>query len=155
MTASFRFSKTRQNGPFLALFNELLSTQNVNVARFARNVEWDFFYDFQTPCKIGDLKLYVVGNMKKNWEFAKLSCFCSILCHCVIRLIFGVIWLPGEDQMRQFALELPNFPSVIICSGMCTIDITLWNVVRSVTSISQSNYKLLTLVSRLCLNFHS
>ena len=30
------------------LFNELLSTQNVNVARFARNVEWDFFYNFQT-----------------------------------------------------------------------------------------------------------
>ena len=32
------------------LFNELLSTQNVNVARFARNVEWDFFCDFRTPC---------------------------------------------------------------------------------------------------------
>ena len=45
MTASFRFSKTRQNGPFL-------STQNVNVARFARNVEWDFFCDFQTLCTI-------------------------------------------------------------------------------------------------------
>ena len=29
-------------------FNQLLSTQNVNVARFARNVEWDFFCDFQT-----------------------------------------------------------------------------------------------------------
>ena len=29
-------------------FNELLSTQNVNVARFARNVECDFFSDFQT-----------------------------------------------------------------------------------------------------------
>ena len=28
--------------------NERLSTQNVNVARFARNVEWDFFCDFQT-----------------------------------------------------------------------------------------------------------
>ena len=27
-----------------------MSTQNVNVARFARNVEWYFFYDFQTPC---------------------------------------------------------------------------------------------------------
>ena len=25
-----------------------LSTQNVNLARFARNVEWDFFCDFQT-----------------------------------------------------------------------------------------------------------
>ena len=27
-----------------------MSTQNVNVARFARNVEWDLFWDFQTPC---------------------------------------------------------------------------------------------------------
>ena len=25
------------------IFNELLSTQNVNVAHLARNVEWDFF----------------------------------------------------------------------------------------------------------------
>ena len=33
------------------IFNELLSTQNVNVARFARNVEWDFFCEFQTPCE--------------------------------------------------------------------------------------------------------
>ena len=32
------------------IFNQLLSTQNVNVARFARTVEWDFFCDFQTPC---------------------------------------------------------------------------------------------------------
>ena len=28
------------------IFNELLSTQNGNVARFARNVEWDIFWDF-------------------------------------------------------------------------------------------------------------
>ena len=33
-----------------AIFTKLLSTQNVNVAGFARNVEWDFFCDFQTPC---------------------------------------------------------------------------------------------------------
>ena len=32
------------------IFNRLLSTQNVNVVRFAHNVEWDFFCDFQTPC---------------------------------------------------------------------------------------------------------
>ena len=32
------------------VFNKLLSTQNVNLARFARNVEWDFFCDFQTLC---------------------------------------------------------------------------------------------------------
>ena len=32
------------------IFYELLSTQIVNLARFAHNVEWDFFSDFQTPC---------------------------------------------------------------------------------------------------------
>ena len=46
-----------QNGQNLAnlnifgIFNELLSIQNVNVARFARNVEWDIFGDFQTLCE--------------------------------------------------------------------------------------------------------
>ena len=35
------------------IFNELLSTQNVNVARFDRNVEWHFFCDFQTPWAAG------------------------------------------------------------------------------------------------------
>ena len=30
------------------IFKEFLSTQNVNVARFARNVECDFLADFQT-----------------------------------------------------------------------------------------------------------
>ena len=29
------------------IFNLFLSIQNVNVARFARNVEWAFFFDFQ------------------------------------------------------------------------------------------------------------
>ena len=29
------------------VFNELLSTHNVNVARFARNVEWDLFWIFK------------------------------------------------------------------------------------------------------------
>ena len=31
------------------IFDQLLSTQRVNVARFARNDEWDFFCNFQTP----------------------------------------------------------------------------------------------------------
>ena len=40
-----------KNSPKLTIFgslNELLSTQNVYVASFARNVECDFFEDFQT-----------------------------------------------------------------------------------------------------------
>ena len=48
------FKKLAKMDHFFAFFNEHLSTQNVNVARFARNVEWDFFCDFQTPwdCRI-------------------------------------------------------------------------------------------------------
>ena len=30
------------------IFKQLLSTQNVNIARFARNVEWDILSDFNT-----------------------------------------------------------------------------------------------------------
>ena len=40
-----------KNSPKLnnfGIFNELLSTQIVNAARFARNVECDFFCDFRT-----------------------------------------------------------------------------------------------------------
>ena len=33
------------------IFDDLLSTQNVNVARFARNVEWDFFVWFSNTLK--------------------------------------------------------------------------------------------------------
>ena len=50
LTANFRFFKNSPKWTIFGLFNELLSTQNVNVARFARNVEWDFSFDFQTPC---------------------------------------------------------------------------------------------------------
>ena len=42
MTASLKFSKTRQIDYFWHFY------WNVNVARFARNIEWDFFCDFQT-----------------------------------------------------------------------------------------------------------
>ena len=49
MIASFRFSKTRQIGLFLA-------TQNVNVARFACNDQWDFlnmtFYVIFQTCEM-------------------------------------------------------------------------------------------------------
>ena len=50
-----------QNSPkwtIFGIFNELLSTHNVNVARFARNVEWDFFCDFQSPCS---LLAFIIG----------------------------------------------------------------------------------------------
>ena len=44
------FQKLAKIDIFWHFLLPLLSTQNVNVARSARNVEWDFFCDFQTPC---------------------------------------------------------------------------------------------------------
>ena len=41
------FEELAKIDQFLAF---LISTQSVNVALFARNVEWDFSCDFMTPC---------------------------------------------------------------------------------------------------------
>ena len=46
--ASFRFSKTPHNWRFFGILIQLLSIQNVNVARYARNVERDFL--LWKPC---------------------------------------------------------------------------------------------------------
>ena len=43
------FQKLAKMDHFWHFLMNFLSTQNVNVARSARNVEWDFFCDFQTP----------------------------------------------------------------------------------------------------------
>ena len=51
------------------IFNEFLSTQNVNVARFARNVEWDFLCDFQTLCIMIDF--WVKKSIVKNAKVAR------------------------------------------------------------------------------------
>ena len=52
------------------IFNELLSTQNVNVARFNRNVEWDLFCDFQTPCIFWDFFTKIEKSImdKSFWD---------------------------------------------------------------------------------------
>ena len=47
MSHFFLIFKKSSKLTLFGIFNELLSTQNVNVARFARNVEWDIFCYFQ------------------------------------------------------------------------------------------------------------
>ena len=67
------------NSPKLTLFgifNQLLSTQNV--ARFARNVQWDFFCDFQTLCNLGDDMLSEKIQSPNN-----------VLCVCVTPFLGG------------------------------------------------------------------
>ena len=61
-----------KNSPKLTvfgIFDELLSIQNVNVARFARNVKCDFFCDFQTPyVRLGWFVAYLkhCGDQRKK-----------------------------------------------------------------------------------------
>ena len=56
MTLFDRKLQVVKNSSKLTIFgiiDELLSTQKVNVARFARNVECDFLDDFQIVCLSG------------------------------------------------------------------------------------------------------
>ena len=58
-----------------------MSTQNVNVARFARNVEWDFFCDFQTPCDDGTAdppnRLLMMSQISCDFEHLWMLSICG------------------------------------------------------------------------------
>ena len=54
---------------------ELLSTYNVDVTRFARNMNETFLGDFQTPCTVGE---------KLIFAFARLCLILIFLVHCVM-----------------------------------------------------------------------
>ena len=64
---------------FYGIFNELLSTQNVKVARFARNVECDFFGDFQTLCKLFGVtvRLFFIESCERDIE-SEMEQICEI-----------------------------------------------------------------------------
>ena len=47
----FQVFKNSPKWTIFGIFNYLLFSQNVTLARFARNVELDFFCDFQTQCR--------------------------------------------------------------------------------------------------------
>ena len=57
------------------IFYKLLSTQYVNVARFARNVEWDFFCDFQTPWGFFRYCITSIQNVLHRFCFFVWFCY--------------------------------------------------------------------------------
>ena len=62
----------------VTLLDPFLSTQNVNIAsdiaRFARNVEWDFFCNFQTSCHLYELQTdFKIFSGEKGIEFDQLD----------------------------------------------------------------------------------
>ena len=90
---SLRFSKTRQNWPFLAFLINFCPLKNVNVARFARNVECDFFCDFQTLCRCDDsshasstflpsrsIRMRKLIDRKFSWERFSTRCIQKTRC---------------------------------------------------------------------------
>ena len=64
-----------QNCLFLAFFTKRLSTQNVNVARFARNIEWDFLYDFQTMWPSSTSKDFLLTKSRRSVFFTPLLAY--------------------------------------------------------------------------------
>ena len=73
-----------------------MSTQNVNVARFARNVEWDFFCDFQTPCT-GCPDKFWMNNFWKINKLAKLPFWAS---SCKRKKSFDLHQNADPDQLN-------------------------------------------------------
>ena len=73
------------------IFYELLFIQNVNVARFARKVEWDFFWDFQTLCR------KLVHIYLGRWSLKSLLRF-----YCYFLHSFG-------DKYRGHVVPISNF----------------------------------------------
>ena len=59
--------------PNWTFFSIFLLTQNVNVARFARNVEFDFLGDFQTLCTVcrsREIKALALPSIQYTWELS-------------------------------------------------------------------------------------
>ena len=61
-----RIFKKSPKWTIFGIFNELLSTQNGNVARFARNVECDFLCGFQPLCLSMNVKVIYATRWSQN-----------------------------------------------------------------------------------------
>ena len=105
----------------LGSFNELLSTPNVNVARFARHVEWDFFCDFPALCAIFhamkklkwllelerkfatsrfEVDTISLSKMLEKWTLRKL----------VSHFLSNSTFLPGSNSTFNYAIKFQLFP---------------------------------------------
>ena len=128
-STNFRLFKIDLSGNTITLFDckvqvfknlpklIILSTQNVKVARFARNVEWDFFYDFQTLC----LCLYrfdaidVKYNLENKQKCNRFSCFnTTIKAKQTWRCIFVTHKTPVDRS--PFFPTPPNTLSLSVCT---------------------------------------
>ena len=116
-----------------------MSTQNVNVARFARNVEWDFSCDFQTPClwpnsfKAGlRLARYffeksVVPFVLKHWAIADKTDVCNPSSSSSILSARTFFSHPKPNRSERHLGKTKAYWSV------CSKEIYLREIVKDVT----------------------
>ena len=94
---AFEKSPKSPKSAFLGIFNELLATQNVNVARFARNVECDFFCDFHPLCTC-------VTNFSKpsltEVEVAMEKMAAALPMMMIIMIIFDIHCVPINAVLK-------------------------------------------------------
>ena len=100
--------------PFFGIFNELLSTQNVNIARFARNVEWDILSNFQTMCLKQDLvyaTLQKLSHLRVKWGIEHLHLnFHPQLTSLLWVSIFALLAFQFPDYfLSRFSRAIKNF----------------------------------------------
>ena len=99
-------------------FSDILFTQNVNVARFARNVEWDFLCNFESLCLCFVFLFSALRSHGKSATFRQhyypeggwgwVITFCSFLVNIFttgLQLSFSVLYLEILDHC---ASELPE-----------------------------------------------
>ena len=120
--------------PFIGIFNF------VNIARFARNVEWDFFCDFQTPWSsisswpLEPLKLCWGSREKCGVELRESSAE-EKAAHYIwalkstiealerpISLLVG----PWHNEHLERSLEVSSLLSLLVFVSCAKLPITLW-----------------------------
>ena len=120
-----------------------MATQSVNIARFAQNVEWDFFCDFQTLCrKSGRICLYLWHTVELSRSIEFRHCFLPRTRICLYHLPHfqqfevdlkrgakrkGIRGLKTQKFFREFSLH---------CCAAAVGDMATWN---SCHALSKSN----------------
>ena len=113
MTVSLRFSKTRQNGQYI---------QNVSIARFARNVEWDLLLWFSN----------IVNFSAKKWMVESIK----------LLFFYRTIWSSNPDRWAKHVKT--NFwrPRFCLTAGaVVTLYVTIYMIACDVVVQCSLNWR--------------
>ena len=131
-----------------------MSIQNVNVARFARNIEWYFFCDFQTPCVH---MIWIWQVLTRSLLASRASCTIQQLFNALFIWnfwlleknrpiqawkcnVFNVALIPASEVLVEVVVVKDSFVAVValqfakIMSNVHTTDVSFPFLPRKVTN---------------------